>query len=159
MAAQDVGLKLTALLFKVIVEHSPSCKTRQGWLDDLLSRNDDRPAYIFMHHPPLALGLPMQDEIMLEDADAFLNVVCRHKNVKHLFMGHVHRPTCGTVHGIPFATLGALSFQAPAPRPSWDWDSFKPPREAPQYGVLELSNANATLQYTQFCDFDLGMDG
>ena len=67
--------------------------------------------------------------------------------------------TCGTVRGIPFATLGALSFQAPAPRPPWDWDSFKPPKEAPQYGVLEISSGNVTLQYTQFCDFVLGIDG
>ena len=58
-----------------------------------------------------------------------------------------------------FRVLGALSFQAPAPRPAWDWEGFKAPKEAPQYGVLEISNGNTTLQYTQFCDFALGMDG
>ncbi|KIC49961.1 metallophosphoesterase [Tateyamaria sp. ANG-S1] len=135
------------------------CDARRDWLDELLRTYSGKDAYIFMHHPAFALGLPKQDEIMLEEGDAFLNLICGHPNVKHLFMGHVHRPTCGTMRGIPFATLGALSFQAPAPRPSWDWDSFKPAREAPQYGVLEISNGNATLQYTQFCDFAFGMDG
>ena len=135
------------------------CDVRRDWLDEVLSKNGGRDAYVFMHHPPMALGLPEQDGIMLEDGDSFLEVICGHGNVKHLFMGHVHRPTCGTVRGVPFATLGALSFQAPAPRPSWDWDSFKAPKEAPQYGVLEISNGNTTLQYTQFCDFALGMDG
>jgi len=134
------------------------CDVRQDWLDKQLTRNTDSPVYIFMHHPPFALGLPKQDEIMLDEADAFMDTVCRHTNVKHLFMGHVHRSTCGTFRGIPFATLGALSFQAPAPRPPWDWDSFKPPEEAPQYGVLEISDGNVILQYTQFCDFSVGME-
>ena len=135
------------------------CDARRDWLDEVLSKNGGRDAYIFMHHPPMALGLPKQDEIMLEDGDSFLEMMCRHTNVKHLFMGHVHRSTCGTIRGVPFATLGALSFQAPAPRPAWDWEGFIAPKEAPQYGVLEISNGNTTLQYTQFCDFALGMDG
>jgi 3',5'-cyclic AMP phosphodiesterase CpdA len=134
------------------------CAARLGWLDEKLAQNSDRAAYIFMHHPPMALGLPKQDEIMLEEGVAFFDLITRHGNVKHLFMGHVHRPTCGAIHGIPFATLGALSFQAPAPRPAWDWEDFQPAKEAPHYGVLEIANGNATLQYTQFCEFAFGMN-
>lgn len=135
------------------------CDTRQAWLDERLRNSGDKPVYIFMHHPPFSLGLPRQDEIMLENGDRFLDLIGRHSNVKHLFMGHVHRPTCGTIRGIPFATIGALSFQVPAPRPDWDWDSFKAPTEAPHYAVLELSNGNVTLQYTQFCNVSVGMEG
>ncbi|MEO0905613.1 MAG: phosphodiesterase, partial [Pseudomonadota bacterium] len=101
---------------------------------------------------------PPQDEIMLEDDHAFLDIVSAHKNVKHLFMGHVHRPTAGTVRGIPFATIGALSFQAPAPRPAWYWDSFVVAQEAPQLGVILIENDNVVLQYTQFCDYDVGVE-
>ncbi|MEL6684872.1 MAG: metallophosphoesterase [Pseudomonadota bacterium] len=134
------------------------CSARQAWLDQTLARDPAKPAYIFMHHPPLALGLPPQDEIMLEDDHAFLDIVSAHKNVKHLFMGHVHRPTAGTVRGIPFATIGALSFQAPAPRPAWYWDSFVVAQEAPQLGVILIENDNVVLQYTQFCDYDVGVE-
>ncbi|MBO9402278.1 metallophosphoesterase [Shimia sp. R9_3] len=133
------------------------CLARQNWLEAVLKAKAGRPVYLFMHHPPMALGLPSQDEIMLEDDEAFWDLIGRHSNVNYVFMGHVHRPVCGTIRGIPFATLGALSFQAPAPRPSWSWDSFKPPKEAPQYGVLEISGGSVTLQYTQFCEYSLGM--
>jgi len=143
---------------KVGLHAGQFCEVRLAWLDELLRKTSDKPAYIFMHHPPLALGLPKQDEIMLEDGDLFLNLVCQHPNVKHLFMGHVHRPTCGSVRGIPFATIGALSFQAPAPRPAWNWDNFKAAKEAPQYAVVEIANGNVTLQYTQFCQFEFGME-
>jgi 3',5'-cyclic AMP phosphodiesterase CpdA len=133
------------------------CEPRLMWLDQTLADAGPKPVYIFMHHPPHALGLPKQDEIKLQDADAFFEIVLKHANVKHLFMGHVHRPTCGTVKGIPFATIGAVSFQAPPPKPDWDWDSFRPPEEAPHLAVLDVVNGDVTLQYIQFCRFEVGM--
>jgi len=135
------------------------CAARRAWLTAQLAENPDRPAYIFMHHPPMALGLPKQDEIMLQDGTAFLDLVQRHANVAHLFIGHVHRQTSGHIRGIPFATLPALSFQAPPPRPAWDWDSFKGAQEPPQYGVIRIAEAQVTLQYMQFCDYSLGVTG
>jgi len=134
------------------------CAQRQDWLESTLRQHANMPAYIFMHHPPLALGLPKQDEIMLEDSDAFLDLISARPQVKHLFMGHVHRTTCGTVRGIPFASLGALSFQAPPPRPAWDWDSFAPAPEAPHYAVLDIQNGDVTTQFIQFCDYKTGID-
>ncbi len=134
------------------------CAARQAWLDAVLRRSLEKPVYIFMHHPPLALHLPAQDEIMLENEEVFLDLISAHGNVKHLFMGHVHRPTAGTVRGIPFATLGAVSFQAPAPRPAWDWESCKLPQEAPQLGVLHFERDNVVLQFTQFCAYEVGIE-
>ncbi|WP_108814751.1 metallophosphoesterase [Loktanella sp. Alg231-35] len=135
------------------------CTARLAWLGDALRQQPHKPVYIFMHHPPLALGLPPQDEIMLEEHDDFLDLITGHDNVAHLFMGHVHRPTAGTVRGIPFATIGALSFQAPPPSPAWDWDSFNPPREAPQLAVLHIGQGDVVVQYTQFCEYAVGIEG
>ena len=134
------------------------CIARQDWLASFLDRAADTPVYIFMHHPPMALGLPKQDEIMLEDSAAFLDLISAYTNVKHLFMGHVHRTTCGTVRGIPFASLGALSFQAPPPRPTWDWDGFVAAKEAPHYGVLDINGGDVTMQFIQFCDYEVGIE-
>ena len=135
------------------------CASRLAWLDTVLCSDSHKPAYIFMHHPPLALELPMQDEIMLEDAEAFLDLVSAHPRVKHLFFGHVHRATSGSIRSIPFATLGSLLFQAPPPRPAWTWESFVPAKEAPQYGVLHITNGDVILHYTQFCDYCVGEVG
>lgn len=135
------------------------CQTRLDWLSETLTRLADKPAYIFMHHPPLALHLPPLDDSNLEDSDAFLDVISAHNNVKHLFMGHVHRATTGIIRGIPFASMNALSFQSPPPRPAWDWDTFNPAHEAPQYGVLHIQADSVVLQYTQFCEFSDGYSG
>lgn len=133
------------------------CQARRDWVFDQLSQAPETPAYIFMHHPPMELGLPKQDELRLEDGLTFLQELSHHQNVKHLFMGHVHRTTCGSTHGIPFTSLSALSFQAPPPRPDWDWSSFAPAEEAPQYAVIDITDTQVTLHFIQFCDHRYGM--
>ncbi|GAA6178963.1 phosphodiesterase [Shimia sp. NS0008-38b] len=135
------------------------CEARLAWLEQRLKQAGDKPVHVFMHHPPMALGLPKQDEIMLENGDAFLDVVARYNNVAHLYMGHVHRQTNGSLRGIPFATIGAVSFQAPAPRPEWDWESFQPPKEAPRYAVVDINGADVCMQHIQFCAYGVGLEG
>ena len=133
------------------------CAERRAWLQDVLRTHADTPAYLFMHHPPMALGLPMQDVDKLDDGEGVLDLICGHANVRHLFIGHVHRPITGTVKGIPFATMRSVLYQAPAPVPAWDWDSFQPGEEAPNLGVLTIGELGVNLQYVQFCSFDEGV--
>ncbi len=132
------------------------CGERMAWLRDVLVANDHLPSYIFMHHPPMPLGLPMQDEIGLEQGAEFLSLIADFPNVKHLFLGHVHRPVAGSVGGVPFATMRSVLYQAPAPKPDWNWGTFAPAHEAPAYGVVQIESGNVTLQYTKFCQFELG---
>lgn len=135
------------------------CDARREWLQDTLRDAGETPVFLFLHHPPMALGLPMQDTVNMEDGQAFLDLVTGFDCVKHLFIGHVHRPITGTIRGIPFATMRSVLYQAPPPRPDWNWDTFKPAMEAPNIGVVHLQGASVTLQYDQFCDYGLGVSG
>jgi len=128
------------------------CNERLRWLAERLNALGDTPAYIFMHHPPMKLGLPN-----LVDNEALLALMSAHSSIKHLFIGHVHRPITGTVNGIPFATMRAVLFQAPAPLPEWDWKSFKPGEEAPSFGALAIDDGNVNLQFVQFCQYQDGL--
>ncbi|MEM7059452.1 MAG: phosphodiesterase [Pseudomonadota bacterium] len=132
------------------------CKERTTWLRDVLETAAEMPVYLFMHHPPHRLGLPMQDSDKMENGDAFLDLVSSFENVKYLFIGHVHRPISGTIRGLPFSTMRSALYQAPAPRPEWDWHSFKPSEEAPNLGVITITNMSVTVQYEQFCTFEKG---
>lgn len=132
------------------------CDARRQWLKSALAANGDRAAFVFMHHPPLALGLPKQDEIMLEGADTFLMDLLAAGTVRHLFLGHVHRHCFGTVRGLPFASLGSIAFQAPPPRPAWDWNTFEMAREDPQYAVIDLNHGDVTVQTITFCAYETG---
>lgn len=133
------------------------CATRSDWLRDTLQHACDKPVYIFLHHPPMALGLPMQDQSRMENGPAFLDLLTMFPNIRHLFIGHVHRPVTGTVRGIPFATMRSVLYQAPPPRPDWTWKTFIPAAEAPNLGILMIKNGDVTLQYQQFCDYRTGV--
>ncbi|SNR32947.1 phosphodiesterase [Puniceibacterium sediminis] len=132
------------------------CGKRLDWLQNLLENTAEVPVYIFMHHPPMAVGLPMQDTDGLIDGDVFLDLVSNYECVKYLFIGHVHRPISGTVRGVPFSTMRSILYQAPAPRPEWNWDTFKPSEEAPNIGIITISDSDVNLQYEQFCLFEEG---
>ena len=135
------------------------CSKRLAWLQDTLEKAADIPVYIFMHHPPMPLGLPMQDTENMEDGDTFLDLVSKYACVKYMFIGHVHRPISGTVKGIPFSTMRSILYQAPAPRPEWNWDTFKPSEEAPNLGVIRIAESAVNLQFVQFCNFETGIAG
>lgn len=80
------------------------------------------------------------------------NLVSWFLSVRYMSMGHVHRPISGTVQGIPFSIMRSVLYQAPAPRPAWDWRSFKPSQEASNI----VANGDVTPQFQQFCDYATG---
>ncbi len=132
------------------------CAERMAWLEGALKAVADTRVYLFMHHPPLSLGLPLQDAEKMVDGDAFLDLVSGYSCVKHMFIGHVHRAVSGTVRGIPYATMRSLLFQAPAIQADWTDEIFMPAKAAPHLGVLEMDGADVRLQYAQFCAFETG---
>jgi len=70
-----------------------TCSVRLGILDELLKQQSDKPTALFMHHPPFEVTsskYPFQfdDQVL---ADTFLSLVAQHKQVVHMFCGHMHR--------------------------------------------------------------------
>lgn len=133
------------------------CSARQDWLVEKLNRYNDRPIILFMHHHPAPLGLPMQDQDRMTDGPKFLSLISGRPNIHHMCIGHVHRPITGVVRGIPFTTMRSVLYQAPAPSPAWDWESFAPSQEAPNLGVILLDGQDLTIQFDQFCTHELGI--
>ncbi|WP_350334275.1 phosphodiesterase [Coralliovum pocilloporae] len=133
------------------------CEERQAWLRQTLERAGDRRVILFMHHHPVPLGLPMQDTEGLENGAEFMELLSAYRDrIDYLCIGHVHRPITGIVNGFPLATMRSVLYQAPAPEPAWDWNSFRPAEEAPNMGVLRLSSTGVLLHYHQFCPYGLG---
>ena len=66
------------------------CAERMDWLDARLSEASDKPALIFMHHPPFRTGIWWMDAIGLLGATAAEKIVARH-DVAAVVCGHIHR--------------------------------------------------------------------
>jgi len=123
------------------------CSARRDWLVEKLDQYSDQRVILFMHHPPAPLGLPMQDQDRLRDGPAFLSLISERPNIQHMCIGHVHRPITGVVRGTPFTTMRSVLYQAPAPRPAWDWQSFAPSKEAPNLGIISLDSQDLVIQF------------
>jgi 3',5'-cyclic AMP phosphodiesterase CpdA len=83
-----------------------------GWLDGVLAGRPDVPALVFLHHPPVAAGLPAADAIGLADADGFADVIGRHPHVVRIGAGHLHRPVTAGFAGTVVTTAPSTWRQA-----------------------------------------------
>jgi 3',5'-cyclic AMP phosphodiesterase CpdA len=126
------------------------CEERLAWLVAQIEAAGDKPVCLFMHHPPMTLDLPMQDQDSFYDREKFLSFLTAHSNVKYIFAGHVHRAVSGQVGGIGYTTMRSLSIQAPPPVPAWTWDTFEAASEAPNYGVVSLRKDTVNVQFIEF---------
>ena len=93
------------------------CEQRQAWLKDELASAGNDPVWIFMHHPPMDIGIPYMDRIKLEDHVAFAEIISG-SNVRHIFFGHVHRPLFVNWNGISCTSLPGTNHQVPLVRES-----------------------------------------
>lgn len=71
------------------------------WLEATLVSSPDRPALLFLHHPPFEAGIWHMDRQNLQNANELANVVKRHPRVRLIATGHVHRATFTTFAGVP----------------------------------------------------------
>jgi 3',5'-cyclic-AMP phosphodiesterase len=84
------------------------------WLDQTLA-GSQRPALLFLHHPPFQAGIWHMDRQNLLNADELASIVHDHPRVRLIAAGHVHRATLTTFAGV-MATI------CPAPNHAVDLD-------------------------------------
>jgi 3',5'-cyclic-AMP phosphodiesterase len=71
------------------------------WLDATLGSAPDRPALLFLHHPPFTTGIWHMDRQNLLNAAELAAVIRRHPRVQLIAAGHVHRATLAMFAGVP----------------------------------------------------------
>ena len=85
------------------------------WLEATLASSPDRPALLFLHHPPFKTGIWHMDRQNLRNSGELAPVVMRYPRVQRIAAGHVHRATFTMFAGIP-------STICPAPNHAVDLD-------------------------------------
>jgi 3',5'-cyclic-AMP phosphodiesterase len=85
------------------------------WLDATLGSSADRPALLFLHHPPFITGIWHMDRQNLLNSSELAPIVRSHPRVQLVAAGHVHRATLTMFAGVP-ATI------CPAPNHAVDLD-------------------------------------
>lgn len=91
--------------------HGELSPSRIDWLAAQLEAASARPVLIFLHHPPMAIGVPALDKLSLLESDGLRALLQLRRAPTHLFCGHVHRNVSGRWGGHPFATLKSTNVQ------------------------------------------------
>ena len=77
---------------------------RRDWLEGVLADAAGRPAWLFMHHNPLAVHVANADAIGIAEEAELRALLSRFRGtVRHIFFGHCHFTLSGAVDGIPFS--------------------------------------------------------
>ncbi|MBX6767183.1 MAG: phosphodiesterase [Actinomadura rubrobrunea] len=72
---------------------------RLDWLDRTLAEAPDTPTIVATYHPPQPVGIRFIDGIGFTDAEAFAEVIARHRQVVRVISGLVHRGTVASLAG------------------------------------------------------------
>lgn len=127
------------------------CDMRLTWLEAQLSGSDD-PVLLFMHHPPLPVGIAAMDAIMMQDAAALHAVLAPHTHrIRHLFFGHVHRAIFGNWRGISFSCMRGPNHQV-ALDLSGDTSVIRADLAPPAYGVVLVDEGAVVVHLHDFTD-------
>ena len=70
------------------------------WLDATLASASERPALLFLHHPPFLTGISHMDRQNLGNASALAEIIRRHPRVQLVGCGHVHRAALTMFAGV-----------------------------------------------------------
>lgn len=126
------------------------CQKRLDWLSAEMYRAAGMPVYLFMHHPPFAVGIKRMDEIALQNVEDFADIVTGRDNVRHIFFGHMHRPISGSWRGIPFSFLPSMNHQVAL---NFVIEHRVPgSQEAPAYAVIFAEPESTIVHLHNFLD-------
>lgn len=72
--------------------HGELCEERLNWLSDALEARREKPAILFLHHPPFPTGIADMDAINCLNGADLAAIVEEHPNIERVLAGHHHRP-------------------------------------------------------------------
>ena len=84
---------------------------RLDWFEAALALAPQRPTFVFMHHPPFALGIARIDAHGFGNRDRFTAIVQCNPQIVRVACGHVHRHATSHIGSTLVTTAPSTSYQ------------------------------------------------
>ena len=94
------------------IDHGELDAAQLAWLDERLGE-DDKPAFVALHHPAVDVGLSLMAPILLKDPEPLELVVMKHPHVVATLVGHAHTACATTFAGRPQLVGGGCASTVP----------------------------------------------
>lgn len=131
-------------------EYGTYCSQRREWLASQLARAGDSPVYLFMHHPPFKTRIDALDTIGLDDDLEFGEAVAGYRTIRHLFLGHTHRPMAGSWRDIAYSSIKGLNHQLNLDLRSGNAATGN--HEPPNYAVAYIDPDSVVIHFHDYLD-------
>lgn len=103
------------LIFIDTVSHAGNkgnlCAARLAHVETMLSADASRPSLLFLHHPPFEVGI-IPDPFQYENwaaVEAFEALLARHRQVRGVICGHVHRNVQASIGSVRASTVSCVA--------------------------------------------------
>ena len=128
------------------------CERRLAWIDRRLAESHG-PVYVFLHHPPLAVGIEYMDEIGLRNGDDLWERLERHaERIRLIAFGHLHRPVSGSWRGIPFTGCPSTVHQVALELGPQEVPHLNFNLEPPCYAIFELGKQSVVAHQQRYTE-------
>jgi 3',5'-cyclic-AMP phosphodiesterase len=104
------------------------------WIRGRLDEHQPRAAVLFMHHPPVELGMTWLDRIGLEDAHLLRDLLAEEPRIRLVCCGHVHHESSRHVGAAEVVTVPSTGLQFSAVS-----DTAEFVTAPPGYRIIELA--------------------
>ncbi|MEA2018673.1 MAG: phosphodiesterase [Campylobacterota bacterium] len=128
------------------------CEKRYKWFENELKNNIDKEVYIFMHHPPFDIDIPILDKIGFKSQDKFAKLLKKYSNIKYIFFGHTHRNISGIYCNIPYLGMGSTNHQLSLKQHIKHQCTTN--EEKPAYGIVTIKQEQILVHLHEFLDED-----
>lgn len=131
------------------------CTARQNWLREQLAyaKTAHKPAFLFMHHNPVEVGVKSSDTIGLVDGVPFRKILVEFRDVvRHVFFGHCHYILSGSVCGVPISAPRSTNHPCVPDFSGTENLGFAP--FPPTYNVCLIRNDSVIVHSIDFKDED-----
>lgn len=128
------------------------CDIRFKWFEEQLEKNKDKNCYIFMHHPPMQINIPIMDKMGFKSKKRLKDLFKKYSNIKYIFFGHIHRITSGVWADIPYfgirGTNHQLSFKHSIKY------QYTTSEEKPAFGIVNIDLNDINIHIHEYLDED-----
>jgi len=129
------------------------CGKRLSWLDRQLAESAGEPLYIFLHHPPLAVGIEYMDSISLRNGEELWTHLAPHAaRIRFIAFGHLHRPVSGLWHGVPFHCCPSTVHQVALELGPQAERHLNFNHEPPCYAIFQVGRENVVVHQQRFME-------
>ena len=113
------------------------------WFKNDLEENSDKPTFVFLHHPPLNVGVEWMDELGLKNKQEFWDTLSGNDQIKKIFFGHLHHYREMNHNGFEVISIPSGSFWFPENK----LDGL--PDKEPEFLLLDIDDKNCSVERVQ----------